>query len=346
VEVFMTIYHAKDNAFKLIFGNNDFFVQFLRDFIPIDLLKTVQPDDIEDIKERYIPLFQDSRESDTVKRVNLKGRSPLFVIAILEHESKVNFRTCFKMLQYICLVLDAYEKELPKGATLRKDFKYPPVLPVVFYDGRNTWTAERNLLNRTALSEVFGKYIPKFEYELVDLHCYDPVDLARFGDALSIVLMIDRLPAGEGASLLERLPDGYLERIDALHIPDNMRKVLKDTVRVLLERAKARPEEIVEISSHIERKEYSHMFEGVIKAFKDNRQEGRQEGWQEGRQEGWQEGRQEGWQEGRQEGWQEGRQEGWQEAWREMAQKLKARGRPLTEIAEDTGLPPDVIAAL
>jgi predicted transposase/invertase (TIGR01784 family) len=69
------------------------------------------------------------------------------------------------------------------------------------------------------------------------------------------------------------------------------------------------------------------MFEGVIKAFKDSRREGYREGYQEG------------WQEGYQEGWQE-------EAWQEMARKLKARGRPLTEIAEDTGLPLDVIAAL
>jgi hypothetical protein len=71
-------------------------------------------------------------------------QSPLFVIAIVEHESEVNFRFSFKMLQYITLVLDDYEKKVnaaDPGASLRKDFKYPPVLPIVFYDGSSPWTA-------------------------------------------------------------------------------------------------------------------------------------------------------------------------------------------------------------
>jgi predicted transposase/invertase (TIGR01784 family) len=42
--------------------------------------------------------------------------------------------------------------------------------------------------------------------------------------------------------------------------------------------------------------------------------------------------------EGRLEGRREGRQEGRQEGQREIARKMKARGRPLEEIVEDTGL--------
>jgi hypothetical protein len=38
-----------DNSFKLILGNHELFVQFLRDFIPIDILKNVKPEDIEDM---------------------------------------------------------------------------------------------------------------------------------------------------------------------------------------------------------------------------------------------------------------------------------------------------------
>ena len=110
----MATHNTVDNSFKLIFGDHRLFSDFLRDFIHIDILKEVKPEDIEDISERFLPLFQNNRDSDTVKRINLKG-SPLFVIAILEHESKVNHRSCFKMLQYICLVLDAWEKPELQG---------------------------------------------------------------------------------------------------------------------------------------------------------------------------------------------------------------------------------------
>ena len=125
-------------------------------------------------------MFQDGKDSDTVKRIKLKGSAPLFVIAIVEHESQVNHRASFKMLQYISLILHEYEREANRenqSASSAKGFKYPPVLPVVFYDGADKRTAETNFPNKTELSDIFGKYIPKFEYELVDLNEYSEHDL-------------------------------------------------------------------------------------------------------------------------------------------------------------------------
>ena len=87
----MAIRNAVDNSFKLIFGNHSLFSDFLKDFIHIDVLKDVEPEDIEDISERFTPLFMENRDSDTVKRINLKG-TLFFIIAILEHESEVNYR--------------------------------------------------------------------------------------------------------------------------------------------------------------------------------------------------------------------------------------------------------------
>ena len=54
----MTIHKAKDNCFKLIFDEPELFAEFLRDYVPIDILKDVTPDDIEDLTERFLPLFQ------------------------------------------------------------------------------------------------------------------------------------------------------------------------------------------------------------------------------------------------------------------------------------------------
>ena len=72
----MPIHNAADNSFKLIFGDHRLFSDFLRDFINIDLLKGVKPEDIEDLSERFLPLFQEGRDADTVKRINLNGPPP------------------------------------------------------------------------------------------------------------------------------------------------------------------------------------------------------------------------------------------------------------------------------
>ena len=156
----MAIHKATDNSFKIIFADHKLFSEFIRDFIHIDILKDINPEDIEDISERFIPLTRNNRDSDTVKRINLKGETPFFVIAVLEHES-------------------------------------------------------------------FEKYIPKFEYELVNLNNYNEEDIMRFGDALSLILLVDKVRDKKGNNMLTHLPSDYEEQL-RLQIPEYLSKLLEE----------------------------------------------------------------------------------------------------------------------
>ena len=176
------------------------------------------------------------------------------------------------MLEYIYLVLDAWEKEAEKedpGTSLRKDFKYPPVLPIIFYDGKYTWTAEKNFFDRTSLNTAFEKYIPKFEYELVNLNNYDEEEIMRFGDALSFILLIDKVRDGKGKSVLTHLPADYEEKL-MLHIPENLSKLLMDVVLSLLDKrgfGRLDAQRMAAMVDKTGRKEYGGMFEAVIESF-------------------------------------------------------------------------------
>ena len=68
-------YH--DSSSKLIFGNAELCSQFLRNYMDIPLLKNVRAEDIEDVTERYIPMFTEERNSDTVKRIRLSEKDTL-----------------------------------------------------------------------------------------------------------------------------------------------------------------------------------------------------------------------------------------------------------------------------
>ena len=102
-----------DNGAKLIFDDPILCAQFLRGYTDIELLKEVQPEDIEDISERFLPMWQEGRDSDSVKRVRLKD-CDLFLIAIVEHQSKVHYDMAFKLLRYMVMVLTDYEREEEK----------------------------------------------------------------------------------------------------------------------------------------------------------------------------------------------------------------------------------------
>ena len=59
---------SRDNGAKLVFDDPTLCAQFLRGYTDIDLLKQVQPEDIEDVSERFLPMFQEGRDSDCVKK--------------------------------------------------------------------------------------------------------------------------------------------------------------------------------------------------------------------------------------------------------------------------------------
>ena len=49
---------AKDNGAKLVFDDPILCAQFLRGYLGIEILKDVRPEDIEDISERFLPMWQ------------------------------------------------------------------------------------------------------------------------------------------------------------------------------------------------------------------------------------------------------------------------------------------------
>lgn len=66
-----------DSSSKLIFGDNILSSQFFRDYADMEILRNIRPEDIEDVSERYVPLYSTERESDTVKKVDISRYLPL-----------------------------------------------------------------------------------------------------------------------------------------------------------------------------------------------------------------------------------------------------------------------------
>ncbi len=203
----------KDSSAKLIFDNHILCAQFLRDYVDVELLKDVQPEDIEDISERFLWLWQESRESDSVKKIHLKGKEgadTLFVITLIEHQSRVD---------------------------------HDMILPIVFYDGPGMWTAAVNFQERVYLNETLGEYIPSFRYLVVPLSCYSNEELIGKKDELSLVMLVDKLQSAADFRTLKELPEGYLEEI-ARESPESVLKLIGKILAVLLVRLNVPREEV------------------------------------------------------------------------------------------------------
>ena len=134
----------KDSGAKLIFDNHILCAQFLRGYTDVELLKNVEPEDIEDISERFLWMWQEGRDSDSVKRIRVKGApgvDTIFLIALIEHQSKVDFDMSFRILRYIVQILTDYAEEQEKkqkGITKTKGSVILQFCRWYFMTGRGT----------------------------------------------------------------------------------------------------------------------------------------------------------------------------------------------------------------
>ena len=111
----------------------------------------------------------------------------------------------------------------------------------------------------TGAIHKFEKYIPKFEYELVNLNEYDEQEIANFGNALSLILIIDKIRPDGGMGVFRRLPVDYIEKLKQ-NIPPHLYKLLADVITVLLRRINVPDIEIEKVTEQLHERRIQEMF--------------------------------------------------------------------------------------
>ena len=273
--------HTKDNAAKIVFGDPVLCAQFLN---------------IENVSSHFLPLFQESRDSDTVNKIRI-GDSEIYLIALIEHQSENDFDMSFRILRYIVFIWTDYatqQEKLHKGITKSKSFLYPPILPIVYYEGTSTWSAPSNFKDRVFLSDVLGDYIPSFNYLVIPLNQYSKQDLIEKNDELSLIFLINQLQSSSEFHDLKDIPKEYTEHLTE-DTPDYLLKIIGKVIAVLLHKLNVPDEEVYEVTDQITRRKFSMMFDN-FQAYdvQETRRVSREEGRLEGRIEGERAGRIEG----------------------------------------------------
>ncbi len=279
------IHKIKDNSYKELFDNPEVFIQFIKHFSNVPILNDIKAEDIEDYTNRFIPLFLEEKDADSIKVVKIK--EDIFVITMIEHQSEVCYNMSCRMLWYMLLIWNEWIKQKEeKGITIRKDFKLPPILPIVYYTGTDTWSAEVNFSNSVYLSNEFSKYIPNFSYELVPLNKYTIEDLMKYEDILSFIMILDKIKKPtQIKEILQKITEDYINKVNE-NIPDNLLQLIKDIVFLFLKKIDASKKEREEIESLINERRFSNMFETLEYNIQKEREQYREEGRLEGHLEG------------------------------------------------------------
>lgn len=285
----------RDSNSKLIFSDNILSSQFLRDYADMEILRHIQPEDIEDVSDRYVPLYSTERDSDTVKKVNISRyleqeendsfnalNLPLYVVSLVEHKTKVEYNVTMQLLRYMVYIWEDYEREMNRlhpNISNRKDFKYPPILPIVYYEGLDRWTAPSDLADKILCGELLGKYLPHFQYQLVTLHDISNIDLLAKGDEISLAMLINKIQTPEDMSAFIHLPGKQVDSI-LRNTPEHLLDILSKVFRALLYSMNLPENDVEDAVARIKERKMGRLFENVtmdIQAERRNATEARAE---------------------------------------------------------------------
>jgi predicted transposase/invertase (TIGR01784 family) len=110
------------------------------------------------------------------------GKSTFKLALLFEHKSALSDFPYGQLLRYISRIWDLYKKQ--------KD-PIPIVLPIVLYHGGSDWEHRPLYSYLTGDTELYGRFIPEFDYLLVNLREYsDELILQTFGHNPAVKLWL------------------------------------------------------------------------------------------------------------------------------------------------------------
>ena len=128
----------------------------------------------------------------------------------------MDYNVSVQLLKYMVCIWAEYEKQFGtdyKNQVKTKSFRYPPILPVVYHEGSDTWTAPMHLKDRIFMHELFEEYIPDFTYCLVDNHKYTNKELLAHQDEMSLIMLLNKIQTKADLSEFVHIPDEEINRI-------------------------------------------------------------------------------------------------------------------------------------
>ena len=221
--------HVRDANSRDIFKNNILASQFLKNYTGIPIFADIVPEDVEDVTGKFRAFLGIEYESDAVKKVYIRKKDgslekEVYVVSLIEHKRAVDYDVAMQLLHYMCAIWQEHkvaQNKIQEGVSRKKEFRYPLIIPIVYYEGKRKWTAGLHLKDRIEFADEMGKYIPDFTYQVVGVNEYTNEELSEKHDEMSLVMMINKIQTQEDLNKFRKLSVVLLDSIYA-NAPEEM----------------------------------------------------------------------------------------------------------------------------
>ena len=263
--------HVRDVNGHEIFKSNRLTSQFLSNYTGIQMLSGVKPEDIEDVSKRYQAFLGIEFESDTIKKVYLHRADgtpdrEIYVISLIEHKSAVDYDVAMQLLRYMSVIWHDYKTKqnaIKKDANRRKAFRYPLIIPFVYYE-EDKWTADLHLKDRIEFADEMSEYIPDFRYHVVSVHQYTNEELSEKGDEMALVMLINKI---QNPGDWKKFTEEAKEFVNMVYekAPEEIKAIIEKVLWALLKQMNVPNEEAWELMGEIGGRGMGILFEHAEK---------------------------------------------------------------------------------
>jgi hypothetical protein len=157
------IYHGYDHALKLLFSHPIMMESLIKGFVPQTWVQSLDFSSLQKVNVNHITEDLREREDDLIWTIEFKGQ-PLYIICLLEFQSTIDRFMAVRILTYSGLIYQDLLRQR-KSSLIEQDY-LPPVFSLVFYTGRQPWSAPKEL--KDCLSPLIPvslrPYQPNIEY--------------------------------------------------------------------------------------------------------------------------------------------------------------------------------------
>jgi predicted transposase/invertase (TIGR01784 family) len=276
-------------------------VSFFRGILPEEVVNRLDFETLTEENTSYTDEDLSAYFSDVVYHCSYRG-SPLKLVLLLEHKS---FVPEFPHRQILRYMLNIWER------AAKQHTAFPVVLPIILYHGRRKWKRRPFHSYLSGDTGLLARYIPGFEYLLVDLSTIPERMLKRLfahNPAVRLWLLVQKY-IHEEHELLKRLNSFFGLDIVYFSLEAELRFV-ESMWRYIFEATEIDPDTVL--------RKLTMLPEGAKEALMTTAEKLRKQG--------------------KQEGIHEGKLEGKREGKLESARKMREKGYSIEDICDITGL--------
>ena len=177
------------------------FIQLLRelieDYVEGEWKKYLDYEKAEKVQKSYILPEFENQESDIIYKIPLKIKKKnktktVFLFVLIENQSTVDFSIPLRILFYIVEIWRDYYKNADEKERRNKDFRLPPIFPLVLYNGEGAYTAPRTIKDMVEEGELFGEYLPSLRYALVNICALSDEEILAKKNGLASVFLLEK----------------------------------------------------------------------------------------------------------------------------------------------------------